>query len=68
MNTYDREERIRELATTTPLSRADAEAQVAAELALAEASQRGAELDDTVIVLVPNRAERRRAARDAKRS
>lgn len=66
MNGYDRQARVDELALTTPMSLAEAEAHVAAELALAEASQRGAELDDTVYVTVPNRADRRRAARERK--
>lgn len=66
MNGYDRNDRVRELAHTTPMSVAEAEAAVDAELAAAEASRRGYELDDTVFVTVPNRADRRRAARQAR--
>lgn len=68
MNTYDREARILDLTHSTAMSRAAAEELVAAELAAAEASRRGTELDDTVSVIVPNRADRRRAAREAKRA
>lgn len=69
MNEYNRTDRIHELATTTAMSIAEATAAVDAELALAEASRRrGAELDDTRFVTVPNRADRRRTARAARRA
>ena len=60
MNTYDHEARILDLTHSTAMSRAAAEELVAAELAAAEASRRGTELDD--------RADRRRTAREANRA